>query len=95
MVNNFYVGDIFHTKTITKDSYIEKIVLYKLDNDNYLDLINDINYTTDNSKKSYVIKDSLVLVDINDFKEDYNYLLSRCNDIKKRKKKHWYNVIHR
>ena len=95
MVNRFYVGDIFHAKTITKEAYIEKNVLYKEDDNNYLDLINDVSYTTDSSKKSYVIEDSLLLMNPNDFKEDYNYLLSRCNDIKKTKKKHWYNVIHR
>ena len=81
MVNNYYIGDIHHNKTIKKDAYTEKLVLYSEDKYNYLDLINDINYTTDNNKKAY----------IRDFREDYNYLLSRHNDKKKTKKKHWYN----
>ena len=55
------------------------------------DLINDINYTTDNNKKAYVLEETLVEIDIRDFREDYNYLLSRHNDKKKTKKKHWYN----
>ena len=53
--------------------------------------INDINYTTDNNKKAYVLEETLVEIDIRDFREDYNYLLSRHNDKKKTKKKHWYN----
>ena len=48
MVNNYYIGDIHHNKTIKKDAYTEKLVLYSDDKYNYLDLINDINYTTDN-----------------------------------------------
>ena len=82
MVNNYYIGDIHHNKTIKKDSD---------DKYNYLDLINDINYTTDNNKKAYVLEETLVEIDIRDFREDYNYLLSRHNDKKKTKKKHWYN----
>ena len=50
MVNNYYIGDIHHNKTIKKDAYTEKLVLYSDDKYNYLDLINDINYTTDNNK---------------------------------------------
>ena len=58
MVNNFYIGDVHHTKTIKKDAYTEKLVLYSEDKYNYLDLINDINYTTDNNKKAYVLEES-------------------------------------
>lgn len=47
MVNNYYIGDIHHNKTIKKDAYTEKLVLYSDDKYNYLDLINDINYTTE------------------------------------------------
>ena len=45
MVNNYYIGDIHHNKTIKKDAYTEKLVLYSDDKYNYLDLINDINYS--------------------------------------------------
>ena len=97
MVNNYYIGDIHHNKTIKKDAYTEKLVLYS--DDKYFQqiyfififLINDINYTTDNNKKAYVLEETLVEIDIRDFREDYNYLLSRHNDKKKTKKKHWYN----
>ena len=91
MVYNYYIGDIHHNKYIKKDAYTEKLVLYSDDKYNYLDLINDINYTTDNNKKAYVLEETLVEIDIRDFREDYNYLLSRHNDKKKTKKKHWYN----
>ena len=37
MVNNFYIGDVHHTKTIKKDAYTEKLVLYSDDKYNYLD----------------------------------------------------------
>ena len=39
MVNNYYIGDIHHNKTIKKDAYTEKLVLYSDDKYNYLDLI--------------------------------------------------------
>lgn len=68
MVNNYYIGDIHHNKTIKKDSYTEKLVLYSDDKYNYLDLINDINYTTDNNKKAYVLEETLVEIDIRDFR---------------------------
>ena len=86
MVNNYYIGDIHHNKTIKKDAYTEKLVLYSEDKYNYLDLINDINYTTDNNKKAYVLEETLVEIDIRDFREDYNYLLSRHNDKKRPKR---------
>ena len=36
MVNNYYIGDIHHNKTIKKDAYTEKLVLYSDDKYNYL-----------------------------------------------------------
>lgn len=89
MENNFYVGDISHKRRISKESYTEKMVLYNSNNDNYLDLINDKMYTTDKKEKDYVISSSLEIIDINDLKDDYHYLLIRHNDshIKKKKKK--------
>ena len=53
MENNFYVGDIFHKRRISRESYTEKMVLYNSNNDNYLDLINDKMYTTDKKEKDY------------------------------------------
>lgn len=87
MENNFYTGTIFHKKKRFKNEYSEKAVLYKKDNTNYLDLIKDKIYTIDSSSSSYIIKDSLTKVNINDFKTDYLYLLNRHNNIRKRKKK--------
>ena len=44
------------------------------------------------NENDYVIEDSLIPTDTNDFKEDYNYLLYRySNGMVKSKKKHWYN----
>lgn len=89
MENNFYVGDVYHSK---KKDKIEKTVLYSSDRVVYIDLLNEKEYTTDKSEKDYVIEESLILTDINNFREDYNYLLYRYNygNIKS-KKKHWYS----
>ena len=71
---------------------IEKAVLYSKDRVVYIDLLNEKEYTTDTNENDYVIEDSLIPTDTNDFKEDYNYLLYRySNGMVKRKKKHWYN----
>lgn len=91
MENNFYAGIVHHNKKVTKEAYNEKLVLYSTNNYNYLDLINDIEYTTDVSNKDYVKAETLEPVNINDFREDYGYLLSRHYDKPKAKKKHWYN----
>ena len=46
-------------------------------------------YTTDTNENDYVIEDSLIPTDTNDFKEDYNYLLYRYSNgmVKKKKKR--------
>ena len=91
---HMFTGDTKEkAEEISKELNIEDVNYSMLPNDkyNYLDLINDINYTTDNNKKAYVLEETLVEIDIRDFREDYNYLLSRHNDKKKTKKKHWYN----
>ena len=49
-----------------------------------------IEYTTDVSNKDYAKAETLEPVNINDFREDYGYLLSRHYDKPKAKKKHWY-----
>ena len=81
MENNFYVGDVFHRRRI-KSSYVEKIVLYTDDALYYLDLISGNVYTTESSKKDYVIKDSLLPTDISDYNTDYMYLLNRKRKVK-------------
>ena len=84
MEDNFYVGDIFHSKK--RNGKIEKAVLYSKDKVVYIDLLNEKEYTTDTNENDYVIEDSLIP------KEDYNYLLYRySNGMVKSKKKHWYN----
>lgn len=90
MEDNFYVGDVFHSKK--RNSKIEKTVLYSKDRVVYIDLLNEREYTIDTNEKDYVIVDSLIPTDTNDFKEDYNYLLYRySNGMVKSKKKHWYS----
>ena len=95
MENNFFVGEVCHTKKINRDNRREKIVLYSDDNVHYLDLVRDVTYTCDKSSSDYVMRESLEKADINDFREDYLYLLSRHNDSKNsvlKKKKKWYNI---
>ena len=87
MENNFYVGVVFHGKRPFKVEYTEKLVLYSDDNFNYLDLINDIYYTIDESNRDYVIKESLVPTDISEYREDYLYMLSRHNENRLSRKK--------
>lgn len=92
MEDNFYVGDVFHSKR--RNYKTEKTVLYSKDKIIYIDLLNEKEYTTNTKNKDYVLEDSLIPTDINDFKEDYNYLLYRYNNgMVKSKKKHWYNII--
>lgn len=92
MENKFYVGEVYHSKRYNKNFKVEKTVLYSNDNIIYIDLLNEKEYTTNNDDKDYVIKDSLIATDINNFKKDYNYLLYRYTSGNiKRKKKHWYN----
>ena len=70
----------------------KEIVKYSKDKVVYIDLLNEKEYTTDTNENDYVIEDSLIPTDTNDFKEDYNYLLYRySNGMVKSKKKHWYN----
>lgn len=89
MENNFYVGDVYHSKR--RSTKIEKTVLYSNDKEVYIDLLNEKEYSIDQKEKDYVIEESLIPVDINDFKEDYNYLLYRYNNgMVKSKKKHWH-----
>ena len=76
MKNNFYVGQIFHSWFI-KPCYIEKSLLYTSDEYNYFDLVREKWYTTNTSEKDYVIKDSLVATDINEYNNNYQYLYKK------------------
>ena len=86
MENNFYVGIVHHGKRIFdgknffRDAYNEKLVLYNLDNGVYLDLLGGICYSTDNTSRDYVLEDSLILTDIDDYKTNYRYLLSEYKE---------------
>lgn len=88
MKNNFYIGIVCHKKKLIKSEYNEKLVLYSNDNFNYIDLINGVVYTIDNSNKDYVIEHTLIPTDISEHRIDYIYLLSKYNSNKyvKRKK---------
>ena len=57
MENNFYIGIVHHKKRVFKSQYEEKIVLYSINDINYIDLINNIVYTTDSDSKDYVVRD--------------------------------------
>ena len=81
MENKFYVGEIFHSKKI-KPAYTEKNVLFTNDDTLYLDLINNRWYSSDNREKDYVIKESLIPTNINDYEIDYMYLLKRIKQWK-------------
>lgn len=80
MENNFYVGIICHKRNFLKREYKEKLVLYSIDNEVYIDLINGIFYTCNNTLKDYVEKSSLILTDISLYKIDYMYLASKYNN---------------
>lgn len=85
MENNFFVGDIFYGKKLGRQKHIEKCVLYSDDNYNYLDLINGRWYTIDVNDRDYVITDSIRTTDINQYRENYLYLLDKHKkSIKKR-----------
>ena len=67
---------IFHRRFI-KPCYIEKSLLYTSDEYNYFDLVREKWYTTNTSEKDYVIKDSLVATDINEYNNNYQYLYKK------------------
>ena len=91
MENNFYVGDIFHSKKYTKSSRVEKTILYSEDSLIYIDLLNQKEYTTDNNNRDYVIKESLINTDVREYKTDYNYLLMKYKSTSKRKERKLFN----
>lgn len=77
MIGSFFVGIVEHNKTIIRQEYREKLVLYTEDNFNYLDLRNEIIYTTDLLARDHVIKESLIPTEPLEYKEDYLYLLTK------------------
>ena len=89
MENNFFVGIVHHKKRMFKPEYSEKVVLYKIADKYYIDLVRDIIYSNNCEEKDYVDESSLISTDISIYKEDYQYLLSKHNSgvmIRKKKK---------
>ena len=79
MENNFYVGIVCHKRPFTNNMLREKTVLYTKENITYIDLVKEREYQTDKSLKDYVEESSLIPTDINDYRIDYSYLLSKYN----------------
>lgn len=79
MENNFYVGNVIHKRKFLRFKYSkpEKIVLYTEDNYNYIDLVGERNYTTNQKNKDYVMESSLIPTDVSEHKIDYLYLLDK------------------
>lgn len=84
---NFYIGIVHHKKRVLKSQYDEKIVLYTNNDIDYIDLINNVVYSTDCSEKDYVVKESLILTDISEHRIDYIYLLNQYDSKAKTRKK--------
>jgi len=89
MENNFFVGDVIHSRRFGKQEYIEKCVLYSDDNFNYLDLVNGKWYSTDCSEKDYVLKETINSTDVSLYRENYQYLLNKFGS--KKSKMRTYN----
>lgn len=86
MEGNFYVGVIYYGKRIRKPKHSESVVLYSEDNIYFLDLMRNIYYTTDNQNKDYVDRSSLIQTNIEEYRENYEYLLARSKENNSRKK---------
>lgn len=79
MEGNFYIGIVCHKKRGLKCQYEEKIVLYTNNDIDYIDLINNVVYSTDSSDKHYVVKESLIPTNLFEHRIDYMYLLYKYN----------------
>lgn len=79
MEGNFYIGEICQKKRRKKTIYKEKMVLYTNNDIDYIDLINNVVYSTDSTFKYYVLKESLIPTNVVDHKVDYMYLLYQYN----------------
>ena len=75
MENNFFVGNVVHKNKKGNNLYSEKIVLYTCDNVYFIDLLTDNTYTTNSENRDYVVYDSLVPTNSEEFRIDYDYLL--------------------
>lgn len=82
MENNFYVGCIFHRKKL-RASYVEQTVLYTEDDYEYLDLLKSKYYNINTKEKDYVIRDSLIPTDVDNYQINYKYLLEKHKSRKK------------
>mgnify|MGYP000055582507 FL=1 len=80
MENNFFVGNVVHKNKKGNNLYNEKIVLYTCDNVYFIDLLTDNTYTTNSENRDYVVYDSLVPTNSEEFRIDYDYLLIKHND---------------
>ena len=85
MENNFFVGNVVHKNKKGNNLYSEKIVLYTCDNVYFIDLLTDNTYTTNSENRDYVVYDSLVPTNSEEFRIDYDYLLIKQNEIKDNK----------
>lgn len=77
MEGKFFIGIVCHKKRIFKSLPEEKVVLYTSNDINYIDLINNVVYSTDSACKDYVVKESLIPTNISEYRIDYMYLLSK------------------
>lgn len=85
MENNFFVGVVVHRRRKSNSLTREKLVLYSRNDIDYIDLLNNNRYVSEesaNTREDYVIKSSLIKVDVSDYRTDYYYLLSRYNEYK-------------
>lgn len=85
MENNFFVGVVVHRRRKSNSLTREKLVLYSRNDIDYIDLLNNNRYVSEesaNTREDYVIKSSLIKVDVSDYRTDYYYLLSSYNEYK-------------
>ena len=85
MENNFFVGVVVLRRRKSNSLTREKLVLYSRNDIDYIDLLNNNRYVSEesaNTREDYVIKSSLIKVDVSDYRTDYYYLLSRYNEYK-------------
>ena len=78
MENNFFVGNVVHKNKKGNNLYSEKNVYF-------IDLLTDNTYTTNSENRDYVVYDSLVPTNSEEFRIDYDYLLIKHNEIKDKK----------
>ena len=82
MENNFFVGNVVHKNKKGNNLYSEKIVLYTCDNVYFIDLLTDNTYTTNSENRDYVVYDSLVPTNSEEFRIDYDICLLNIMKLK-------------